>query len=299
MRDASSRSRQNPSARGGGARPKPKLRARRSLSQNFLIDIAVAGRIAAALPIRPDDMIYEIGAGKGFLTEYLVGQVRGADHLWAVEKDHRMVGMLRKKFPGGGAVRVVHADVLDLPPDAEPPERCWLIGNLPFGIGHAILNWAFDRRSRFLGALVTLQREVVHRLLAGPGESGRSAASLWFQARARGQALFNIPPRAFHPPPRVTSTVMWIEFAPTTPGIETIPGIEYVIHSAFAQKRKVLANNLRAIPHLSAQQMERVRAECGDLLRLRAEELTALDFARLARALKLDPTTSPLGAGRP
>jgi len=271
---------------------RPKLRARRSLSQNFLIDGAVADRIAAALPVRPCDQIYEIGAGKGFLTERLVPLVEGRAHIWAIEKDRRMVGMLRQKFPAEGSVRVIWADVLHLPADAEPPDRCWLYGNLPFGIGHAILEWAFARRARFPGAVVTLQREVVHRLIAGPGESGRGASSIWFQARARGTALFNIPPRAFHPPPRVTSTVMWIEFVPTTPGIETIPGIEYVVQCAFAQKRKTLANNLRAIPRLRAADFARLRAECPDLLEQRAEQLRAEDFARLARVLPLDCSTT-------
>ena len=274
-------------------KPKPKLRAHRSLSQNFLIDGAIADRIAAALPIKPDDVVYEIGPGKGFLTERLVNLVRGTDRLWAVEKDRRMVGMLKKKFLPGGPVRIIHADVLNLPSDAEPPAGCWLIGNLPFGIGHAILNWAFERRRNFKGAVVTLQREVVRRLLAHPGGSDRSAASLWFQARATGTALFEIPPRAFYPPPRVTSTVMWIDFVPTTPGIESIPGIDYVIHAAFAQKRKVLANNLRAIPQLTTVQMDAVRSACPDLLRKRAEELEAGDFARLALALRLDSTVPP------
>jgi 16S rRNA (adenine1518-N6/adenine1519-N6)-dimethyltransferase len=266
----------------------PKLRARRSLSQNFLIDGAVADRIAVALPVKPDDLIYEIGAGKGFLTERLVAHVTGADRIWAIEKDRRLVGMLRKKFPAGGPVRVIWADILDLPPEAEPPEGCWLYGNLPFGIGHPILEWLFARGERFRGAVVTLQREVVRRLLAGPRQEGRSGVSLWFQARARGQALFEIRPGAFHPPPRVTSTVMWIEFIPTSPVLNSVPGIEYLIRSSFAQKRKVLANNLRALPRITAADWERLRASCGDLLTRRAEELSADDFVRLAHTLRLN-----------
>ena len=267
--------------------PKPKLRAKKSLSQNFLIDGAIADRIAHALPIKPKDMVYEIGPGKGFITERLVELVDGAESVWVVEKDNRMVGMLKKKYPTGGKVRVIYADVLNLPDDAEPPSPSWLVGNLPFGIGHAILTWAFARGDRFPGAVLTLQREVVRRLLAGPGESERGASSVWFQSHARGQALFDIPPRAFHPPPRVTSTVMWIEFVPTTPGLREIPGIEYIVRCAFAQKRKTLANNLRNVPEITSAKWESLKSDCSDLLTLRAEQLRAEDFARLAHILDL------------
>jgi len=269
--------------------PKPKLRAKKSLSQNFLIDALIADRIANALPIKPTDLVYEIGPGKGFITERLVEKVEGRERLWVVEKDSRMVGMLKQKYPTGGKVRVIFADVLNLPEDAEPPKPSWLVGNLPFGIGHAILTWAFARGDRFPGAVLTLQREVVRRLLAAPGDSDRGASSVWFQSHARGQALFDIPARAFHPPPRVTSTVMWVEFTPTTPGLREIPGIEYIVHCAFAQKRKTLANNLRAVPGITSAKWDLLKSECAELLTLRAEQLSAADFACLARLLELTP----------
>ena len=272
------------------ASAKTKLRARRSLSQNFLVDETIAQRIAASMPLHGGDVVYEIGAGKGFITEHLVAT--GAT-VWAVEKDRRLFGMLKKKFPRGSGVRLYHADILDLPDDAEPPDGCWLVGNLPFGIGHAILSWAFDRRKRFKGAIVTLQREVVARLLAPPGTSARSSASVWFQARATGQKLFDIPARAFVPPPRVTSTVMWIDFVPATPGVEEVPGIEYIVERAFAQKRKILANNLRGIASLTANDWNRLRRECGDLLQKRAEAMEAGEFVRLARVLALAPDGTP------
>ena len=267
--------------------PKPKLRAKKSLSQNFLIDGAIADRIANSLPIKPHDLIYEIGPGKGFITERLVEKIEGRERVWVVEKDSRMVGMLKQKYPSGGKVRVIFADVLNLPADAEPPQPCWLVGNLPFGIGHAILTWAFARSNRFSGAVLTLQREVVRRLLAGPGDSDRGASSVWFQSHARGQALFDIPARAFYPPPRVTSTVMWVEFTPTTPGLREIPGIEYIVQRAFAQKRKTLANNLRELPEITPAKWESLKSNCADLLTLRAEQLHAEDFARLANTLQL------------
>jgi 16S rRNA A1518/A1519 N6-dimethyltransferase RsmA/KsgA/DIM1 with predicted DNA glycosylase/AP lyase activity len=89
------------------------------------------------------------------------------------------------------------------------------------------------------------------------------------------------------PPPRVTSTVMRITFDPATPGVERVPGIEYIVRSAFAQKRKVIANNLRLLPHLSPDDWARLHEECGDLLRKRAESLHANDFIRLAKTLRL------------
>ena len=263
---------------------KEKLRARKSLSQNFLVDSTIADRIVGAVPFRAGEVVYEIGSGKGFITERFVQ--RGAV-VWAIEKDRRMIGMLRKKFGREHSVELHHADILDLPPQSEPPKGSWLVGNLPFGIGTPILKWIFDHRDRFRSAVVTLQREVVDRLLAPPGDSERSALSVWFQARGRGERIVNIPPKAFVPPPRVTSTVMRISFEPETPGVEGVPGIEYIVRSAFAQKRKVLANNLRLLPHVSASDWTRLHDECGDLLRQRAEALQANDFVRLAKVLHL------------
>ena len=277
------------------AAAKSKLRARKALSQNFLVDQILASRIADALPIKSGDAVYEIGAGKGFITEQLV--LRGAE-VWAIEKDRRLIGMLRKKYPSPSPVKIFHADILDLPPQAMPPEGSWLVGNLPFGIGTPILKWMFDHRQLFRAGVVTLQREVVARLLAEPGDSQRSSLSVWFQARGSGQRLFDIPPKAFIPPPRVTSTVMKIDFTPATPGVEGVPGLEYIVQCAFAQKRKVLANNLRAIPHLTSDDWARLQDECGDLMRKRAEALHAHEFVRLTKALHLADRL-PGGAAEP
>lgn len=277
------------------AAAKSKLKARKALSQNFLVDQILASRIADALPIKTGDVVYEIGAGKGFITEQLV--LRGAA-VWAIEKDRRLIGMLRKKYPTPAQVRVFHADILDLPPQAVPPEGSWLVGNLPFGIGTPILKWMFDNRHLFKGAVVTLQREVVARLLAEPGDSQRSSLSVWFQARGSGHRLFDIPPKAFVPPPRVTSTVMKIDFQPATPGVEGVAGLEYIVQRAFAQKRKVLANNLRAIPQLTTEDWARLQDECGDLMRKRAEALHAHEFVRLTKALRLADRL-PSGAVEP
>ncbi|HEX9749752.1 MAG TPA: 16S rRNA (adenine(1518)-N(6)/adenine(1519)-N(6))-dimethyltransferase RsmA [candidate division Zixibacteria bacterium] len=262
---------------------KPKLRARRSLSQNFLIDGAIADRMASALPVKPGERIYEIGAGKGFLTERLVAM--GAE-CRIVEKDRRMVGMLHKKFKRTSTVTIFHADVLSLPPEAEPPAESWLYGNLPFGIGHRILQWAVARSGCWRGAVVTLQREVVRRLLAQPGDPGRGSVSVWFQAHASGVRLFDIPPRAFYPPPRVTSTVMSIDFKPETPELAGLEGIDFIVQIAFAQPRKILANNFAHDSRIPAETLNRLRKDCPDLLAKRAQELETADFARLAHVLR-------------
>ena len=86
---------------------------------------------------------------------------------------------------------------------------------------------------------------------------------------------------------------MWIDFVPATPGVEEVPGIEYIVERAFAQKRKILANNLRGIASLTANDWNRLRRECGDLLQKRAEAMEAGEFVRLARVLALAPDGTP------
>jgi 16S rRNA (adenine1518-N6/adenine1519-N6)-dimethyltransferase len=266
--------------RTGKPRP-PKLAPRRRLSQNFLIDQQVAGRIADALNITPGDLVFEIGAGKGFVTEFFVE--RGARVL-ALDKDRRMIGLLKKKFRPGSGVEIAYADVLDMPPQFFPNEPCILAGNLPYGISHPLIFWILDHAPRWRWAVIMLQREVARRLCAGPGESGRSALSISVQLRCKPTYLFEVGPAAFYPRPKVTSAVVRLDFPSEHSGVETGRMFRYIVAAAFARKRKILANNLRAIPGVTTGEVDRVLQEAGIERTQRAEQLSIAEFARLAGA---------------
>jgi len=258
-----------------------KLRPRRRLSQNFLVDRQVAARIADALEISKGELVFEIGAGKGSLTEHLVE--RGARVL-AVDKDTRLIGMLKKKFRKGSGVEVVLADVLNMPESLFPRGRCLLAGNLPYGISHPLIFWILKNSFRWKRGVIMLQREVAQRVCAGPGEKGRSALSIPVQLQCRPSYLFEVGPAAFYPRPRVTSAVVRLDFPSAYGDIGTGKLFGYIVGVAFARKRKILANNLRAIPGVTAQEVETVLREAGIDRTRRAEQLSMGEFSALAEA---------------
>jgi len=260
-----------------------KLKPSRRLSQNFLVDRLVAARIADALDIVRGDLVFEIGAGKGFLTEYLV--TRGA-RVVAVDKDHRMIGMLKKKYPAGSGVEVVYADVLDMPEDLLPKQKTILVGNLPYGISHPLVFWICDRAVRWKHAVIMLQREVARRLCAGPGDRGRSAVSIQVQLRCRPTYLFEVAPVAFYPRPKVTSAVVRLDFPSAFGHIEPDDSFRYIVEAAFAHKRKIVANNLRALAGVTAPEVDMVLQEASIERTQRAEQLSIEEFAHLAAAAR-------------
>jgi len=260
-----------------------KLKPSRRLSQNFLVDRQVAAKIADALRITPGDLAFEIGAGKGFLTEYLVE--RGA-HVVAVDKDHRMIGMLRKKYPASSGVKVVYADVLDMPEGLMPESPSILVGNLPYGISHPLIFWILDHAPRWRWAVIMLQREVARRVCAEPGRPGRSAVSVQVQLRCCPSYLFEVGPAAFYPRPKVTSAVVRLDFPSRFGHVEADRVFRYIVEAAFAQKRKIVANNLRAIPGVTARDVDAVLQEAGIERTRRAEQLSIEEFAALAAAAR-------------
>ncbi len=258
-----------------------KLRPRRRFSQNFLVDEVVASLIVESLDCGEGDLVFEIGSGKGFLTEFIVD--RGAQVI-AVEKDRRMVGMLKKKFPQGSGVMIRHADVLNMPEEYWPEEQAILAGNLPYAISHQLIFWILHSQEHWRHAVIMLQREVALRLCAEGGEAGRSAMSVRAQMLCRPTYLFEVKPSSFYPRPKVTSAVVRLDFPSAYADIETTPLFEYIVDAAFAHKRKILANNLREIPNVTTEEVETVLREAGVERTQRAEQLSVYDFVNLTTA---------------
>lgn len=260
-----------------------KLAPRRRLSQNFLVDKQVARRIAETLEIVPGELVFEIGAGKGFFTEYLL---ECGARVKAVDKDSRMIGLLKKKFPAGSGVEVIYADVLDMPPELLPRDKCILAGNLPYGISHPLVFWILENSHRWKWVVIMLQREVARRLCAGPGEKGRCSLSIEVQLQCRPTYLFEVGPAAFYPRPKVTSAVVRFDFPSAFGGVEVGKEFRYIVDVAFARKRKILANNLRALGGVTAQEVDTVLREAGIDRKQRAEQLTVAEFSALAQAAR-------------
>ncbi len=251
--------------------------AKKSLGQNFLIDDTVIARIVSSLEISPGEPVVEIGPGRGALTHELLDS--GAQ-LTALEIDRELVPQLNVEYGERDNFHCIEGDVLqvDLTSVVEsPPAK--LVGNLPYYISTAILQKLIEQRHLFSKIVLMLQKEVVARIIAKPGDSSRGFLTVLVEDAFESVSLFDVSPSAFVPRPKVWSSVISL-----TPKISVITDhIEFrrLVSASFAQKRKTIFNNLRNIypnaePLLSFADIDPKR---------RAETLTLLEWASLANAI--------------
>jgi 16S rRNA (adenine1518-N6/adenine1519-N6)-dimethyltransferase len=222
------------------------MRTKPKLGQNFLVDPQAAQRIVAALGEIGGLTVLEIGPGKGAITGALAER---AAHVLAVELDRELAGELRNQF-AQARVTVVEDDVLRYDfaaAAASAGSRLRVAGNLPYAITSPILLKLAASHSALDVAVLMVQREVAERVTARPGTRDYGLLSATMQMYGPVEQLFTLPPSAFSPPPKVHSAVFRWRFAPrfTELGLEEDRFLRF-LRQVFAQKRKTLANNLRA-----------------------------------------------------
>lgn len=255
------------------------------LGQNFLVDDAARHAIVNSLGAIADRTVIEIGPGHGAITSILAGRCR---RLIAIELDRPLAAELRFHFREQAHVEILEGDVLEVDLDAlaPPGETLDVVGNLPYYITSQILLRLFAAGTRGVleRAVVMMQREVAERVAATPGGREYGLLSATAQMNAHVEMLFTLPPNAFSPPPDVYSTVLRLEFAPRFMelGVDAAD-FDAFLKVCFAQKRKTLANNLRAAGYLP----DRLQSAWPDQIppQARAESLPLEPMAALYRAL--------------
>lgn len=261
------------------------MKRKPKLGQHFLVDDAARHAIADALGDVAAETVIEIGPGHGAITTVLAGRCR---RLVAIELDRALAAELRFRFREQPQVEVVEANVLeaDLAALIAPDETARVAGNLPYSISTEILLRLFSaaRSGLLTRAVVMLQREVADRIAAAPGVREYGLLSATAQMHARVETLFTLPPEAFSPPPEVFSTVLRLEFAPRFTELAVDPaGFDAFLRACFAQKRKTLANNLRAAGYPAGQLGAAWPSNIPP--QARAESLALEPMAQLYRAL--------------
>jgi 16S rRNA (adenine1518-N6/adenine1519-N6)-dimethyltransferase len=256
------------------------------LGQNFLDDAQAAERIVAALGDLSGRTAIEIGPGGGAITGALAAR---AKRVVAIELDSEFAGRLRAQY-SPDRVQVVEQDVLKFDFAAASlefgaGERLRVAGNLPYYITSPILLKLAASHAALELAVLMVQREVADRITADPGSRDYGLLSVTVPMYGPAERLFTLPPEAFSPPPEVHSTVFRWRFAPRFAelGVEE-DGFLRFVRKAFAQKRKTLANNLRAAgvaPAVAAAAM----ARAGIDPQARAEALSIEALAALWRGL--------------
>ncbi len=262
-----------------GDSQRPSNMAKKSLGQNFLVDENYVRRIIAALDLDESDTVVEIGPGRGAITEFLVES--GANVI-AVELDRNFVPMLRERFDASDNFSVVEADANQV--DFEEllpasPQSVKLVANLPYYISTPILQHLSTQRHLFGSLVLMFQKEVVDRITAKPGDSDRGFLTVLVEAAFAVEKLFDVPPNAFRPVPKVTSSVA--RFIPKVSEITDENAFRDLVSAAFAQKRKTILNNLKTVYPDAKDAL----ANSGIDAQRRAETLTLAEWLLLIEHL--------------
>jgi len=263
------------------------LAARKSLGQNFLLDLNLAARIARAAGPLEGATVFEVGPGPGGLTRALL--TLGAARVLAVERDDRAIAALNEigaHYPG--RLDIVAADALTFDPRPRlPGGPVRIVANLPYNIATALLvSWLTVEPwpPWFDSAVLMFQREVAERIVAAPHSKSYGRLSVLAQWRCEPRILFDINASAFVPPPKVKSSLVRL-----VPRPEPLPCerrlLERTTQAAFGQRRKMLRQSLRSL----GVEVPALLATAGLDATARAEELAVGDFVSLARALAAAP----------
>ncbi len=257
------------------------LHARKALGQNFLLDLNLTGKIARAAGDLVDHTVIEVGPGPGGLTRALLSN--GAKRVVAIERDERCLAALAEisaHYPG--RLQVVSADALKVDmADLTKGEPTKIVANLPYNVGTELLiRWlATSEWPPFYQSLTLMfQKEVAERIVARPGADAYGRLGVLAGWRTDARIAFDVPARAFTPPPKVTSSVVHLVPRPA-PVAADIRRLERATEAAFGQRRKMLRQSLKSLGG------ETLLQRVGIDPTRRAETLSVEEFVRLANAV--------------
>ena len=222
--------------------PAPK----KDLGQNYLVDQNIIRKIIASINPHPGETLIEIGSGPGTLTEPLL---RARAKVIVVEKDPRFTLDLERIADdvAPGNLTIHEADALKFRFDKAHPSPCRLVGNLPYNVGTQILMKALKTPERFPSMTFMLQKEVIDRILAEPGSKDWGRLAVWCDLLCDRVKLFDVPPTAFHPQPRVVSSVVRLTTRREPLCDYDRKKLDQLMRQAFGQRRKMLRSSLKGL----------------------------------------------------
>ncbi len=273
-------------------RPHPQHQPRKRFGQNFLQDASIIDRITAAVHPQSDEQLVEIGPGQGALTAALLGSGCTLD---VIELDRDLVPGLLANFSHTPGFTLHSADALNfdfsslvkrtmVEPDHRD-QRLRVVGNLPYNISTPLIFKLLENSSIIQNMHFMLQLEVVERLAASPGSKHWGRLGIMAQYQCQVEHLFDVPPHAFKPPPKVQSAIVRLTPWPTSPWPQcNAQQLRVLVKAAFAQRRKTLRNNLKEI--IDSKQLEALDIDPG----ARAETLKLTQFIEITNAIHAQNT---------
>jgi 16S rRNA (adenine1518-N6/adenine1519-N6)-dimethyltransferase len=265
------------------------MRAKRSLGQNFLVGSHYPRRIVDSVAPRAGETIVEIGPGQGALTGLLL---ESRARVIAIEFDPELIPELSRMFSDRENFRLIEADALkvDYCELVSPGASARVVANLPYYISTPILQRLIEYRRCLSEMTLMLQREVVERITANPGGKEYGVLTVLAQFYCEVEKLFDVPPGAFRPSPKVYSSVLRLRSrARTAAAVADEALMIELTKTLFAQRRKTILNNLRAgwnrLGLTDGFEIAGVLSCCGLDPKRRAETLSIEEIARLANAI--------------
>ena len=259
------------------------LRAKKSLGQNFLLDLNLTSKIARYAGNLDQFDILEIGPGPGGLTRSLLHE--GARKVVAIEKDNRCIEALEEiqaTFPG--RLKLLKGDALSTNASEHLADPVRIIANLPYNIGTELLvRWLTSKTWPSFWQSMTLmfQKEVANRIVASPGSKAYGRLSVMSQWRCDTKIAFNVPATAFTPPPKVESALVHFEALKEPKFPAEVEVLEFVVSKAFNQRRKMLRGALKGY----FQNVEEGLLSIGVLPTKRAEDITVQEYCAMSQIL--------------
>ena len=262
---------------------KYEIRAKKSLGQNFLLDLNLTSKIARYAGNLKQSDVLEIGPGPGGLTRSLLNE--GARQVVSIEKDNRCIAALEEiqsLFPG--RFRLLQGDALSMNVTQYLTDPIKIIANLPYNIGTELLvRWLNSKNWPSFWQSMTLmfQKEVANRIVAHPGSKAYGRLSVMSQWRCNTKIALNIPATAFTPPPKVESAVVHFEALNEPKFPAEVDKLEFVVSKAFNQRRKMLRGALKG--HFI--NVEEGLFSIGVLPTKRAENITVQEYCAMSQIL--------------
>jgi len=251
-------------------------RARKRFGQHFLTAPEIIEQIVSAIEPQSGDVIVEIGPGRAAITDPL-SILSPALH--AIELDRDLVGQLERRFNSRDNVHIHEADALSFD-YASLGDRIRLVGNLPYNISTPLLFHLVAFRDVIVDMHFMLQKEVVDRICATPGNKNFGRLTIMLGCRMEAVSLFDVPPGAFSPPPRVLSSVVRMRPLPAgTYDARDDERLEAIVKLAFSRRRKTLRNALNGMAE--PQDLDAIGLDAG----LRPEQVSIDDWVALANHL--------------
>jgi 16S rRNA (adenine1518-N6/adenine1519-N6)-dimethyltransferase len=238
---------------------------RKRFGQNFLVDHRVINQIISTISPKNDDSIIEIGPGKGAITFPIIEYL---DHLSVIEIDRDLVSMLKSKEQEKLTIYQADALTFDF---SQIPNKLRVIGNLPYNISSPLLFHLLDYRKQIIDMTFMLQKEVVDRIVASPGNKIYGRLSVMMQAFYEVELMFVVPKESFEPQPKIESAILYLKTR-EQPLVKNSKPLEEIVKLAFSQRRKTLKNCLKSVLNQSQTEID---------LSQRAEMLSTENFVTL------------------